>query len=350
MNSAITSKCPNCAAGLIFNAEKQKFSCEFCLSDFTEEELKACAAEQTDEEQNKEFADSVDQYFCENCGAEVITDKNTAADFCYYCHNPVVMSRNVSGVYRPSKIIPFKLSRDEAAECFIRFARSKWFVPRSYLAKEHISKMTGVYYPFWLTDADTDSAIHALGKRIRSWRSGNYRYTETQSFDLWRRGRMHFEDIATSALSTEDKAMLEGVLPYPLDEYRDFSMPYLQGFLAKKRDVETADISGEVKSRMDKYASEMLMRTTRGYTTVDLRTLDVAILSAHWEYSLMPIWVLTYKKKKKTYVYAMNGSTGKIYGELPISVPKLLLFALGVLLGAFVAALLVGWMFGIGGV
>jgi len=343
MNSAITSKCPNCSAGLIFNADKQRFSCEFCLSDFTEEELKAQEREDSGAA-DAEFSDSVDQYYCESCGAEVITDKNTAADFCYYCHNPVVMSRNVSGVYRPSKIIPFKLSRDEAIDHFVKFASSKWFVPRSYLAKEHLSKMTGVYYPFWLTDADTDSAMRAIGKRIRSWRSGDYRYTETKSYDLHRRGRIHFEDIATSALTTEDKAMLEGVLPYPLDEYRDFSMPYLQGFLAKKRDIETADISGEVKHRMDGYASEMLLRTANTYNTVDIKQLDVAILSAHWEYSLMPIWILTYKKKKKTYIYAMNGATGKIYGELPVSIPKLLLFGLGVLAASFAVAFFIAWL------
>ena len=38
----------------------------------------------------------------------------------------------------------------------------------------------------------------------------------------------------------------------------------------------------------------------------------------------MPIWMLTYTpkkqgKKKKVFTYAMNGYTGKIYGQLPIS-------------------------------
>ncbi len=349
MNSAVTSKCPNCGAGLLFCADKQKFSCEFCLSDFTEYELNQSVESNGNEDGDREFADSTDTYSCQSCGAEVITDKNTAAGFCLFCHNPVVMSKNVSGIYRPSKIIPFKFSKEEATEHFVRFAKSKWFVPRSYLGRDHISKMTGVYYPFWLTDADTDSAMSAIGKRVRTWRSGDYRYTETKVYDVRRRGRIHFEDITTSALSTEDKAMLEGILPYPIEEYRDFSMPYLQGFLAKKRDVETVDIGAEVKRRMDSYASDILMRTARGYSTVDIRSLDVAILSAHWEYSLMPIWILTYKKKKKTYVYAMNGSTGKIYGELPISWPKLILFGLGVLVLAALVAFGIGWLITGGG-
>ena len=49
----------------------------------------------------------------------------------------------------------------------------------------------------------------------------------------------------------------------------------------------------------------------------------------------MPIWILTYKSKKgKTYTYAMNGYTGKVYGELPISFVKL-----GILLASVTAAL-----------
>jgi hypothetical protein len=62
--------------------------------------------------------------------------------------------------------------------------------------------------------------------------------------------------------------------------------------------------------------------------TVDPPTVGINISSSHWEYALLPIWILTYKKKKskknKVYTYAMNGNTGKIYGELPISVPKIL--------------------------
>ena len=33
----ITYKCPNCGGGLTFNAEKQKYKCEYCLSEFSQE-------------------------------------------------------------------------------------------------------------------------------------------------------------------------------------------------------------------------------------------------------------------------------------------------------------------------
>ena len=36
-------------------------------------------------------------FFAACCGAEVVTDATTAATFCYYCHNPVVLSGKLSG-------------------------------------------------------------------------------------------------------------------------------------------------------------------------------------------------------------------------------------------------------------
>ena len=353
METIITYKCPNCDAGLLFDAAEQLFKCEFCLSKFTEIELKATETAKNAEDKAREqeaYRSEILEYICSSCGAEVIADRNTAADFCYYCHNPIVLTDKVSGEFKPTKIIPFRFDKDRAKDTFLRFAKKKWFVPKDYFSRESIDKISGVYYPFWVTDADTDSEMDGIGKNVRTWRSGDYRYTETTTYAVYRRGQLHFEDITTSAISTEDKAMLEGILPYPVDDYQDFSMPYLQGYVAKKRDIDREMLSGEVKARMNSYAKTLLERTTH-YGSFTLNHLDVSILKSHWEYSLMPIWILTYKKKHKkkakkdkTYVYAMNGSTGKVYGELPVSIPKLILASLGAFFGAGLFGALIGYM------
>ncbi len=354
MDASVTYKCPNCDAGLIFNAEGQTFLCEFCQSRFTESELNDTLTAKKAEEKAKEneaFNAEINEYRCTSCGAEIIADKNTAADFCYYCHNPVVLSDKVSGQLRPTKIIPFKFDKDSAKNEFVRFAKKRWFLPRDYFSMGSMDKISGVYYPFWVTDADTDSYLRGIGTNVRTWRAGDYQYTETTKYSVLRRGDIHFEDITTSAISTEDKKMLEGILPYPIDDYKDFSMPYLQGYVAKKRDIERKELEPEVKGRMNSYAETLLTRTT-SYSSLDISSLDVSILSSHWEYGLLPIWILTYNKKHKTnkskdktYIYAMNGSTGKIYGELPVSIPKLLLAAFGLFAGIFLVLFLLMYYF-----
>ena len=329
MEATVTYQCPNCGAGLAFDAASQKFNCEFCLSSFTEQEISASQPEELLREQEQaraEYNDALNEYSCPNCGAEVVADEHTAADYCYYCHNPVVLGGKLSGQMRPHRIVPFRYDKEEAKKRFFKFAKSKWFVPNGFFAASQVEKITGVYYPFWITDADTEGDLEADATRLRLWRIGNVEYTETSKFKIQRSGEIHFEDITTSAFSEADKAMLEGVLPYPSEALQEFSMPYLSGYVAKKRDVEREDLNEEIKRRMNDYATTLLKRTVLGYNTVSARNLDLKIHKSHWEYSLLPIWMLTYRDRKdRLYTYALNGYTGKVYGELPVSIGKLML-------------------------
>ena len=337
MNTIVTYQCPNCGAGLPYNAEKLKFVCEFCLSEFSEEEVKAANQEQVVKEKeaaNQAFNDSMRQYVCQSCGAEIIADANTAADFCYYCHNPVVLSDKVTGEMKPDRIIPFKYDRKSAADKFMAHAKKKIFLPSDFLDEKQIEHLSGIYYPFWVTDADTDCHLDGEAANVRKWRSGDKEYTETTRFLVHRRADIHFEDITTSALSDGDKKMMEGILPYPSDALEEFSLPYLSGFLAKKRNLSRDDVGKEVKGRIDGYAQKMLRSTVRGYDSFHQRGSGARILKSHWDYALMPVWVMTYRDKKgKIYTYTMNGHTGKVFGQFPVSPVKL-----SILFGAVFAA------------
>ena len=44
----VSYKCPNCGGSVVFDPKKQKFCCEFCMSEFTEEEMKAAALSSTE--------------------------------------------------------------------------------------------------------------------------------------------------------------------------------------------------------------------------------------------------------------------------------------------------------------
>ena len=114
----ISFKCPNCGGELIFDPATQKYKCEYCNSLFTQEELDAmkpmqgeepdavaqeqaggeradetAAVEQTAGERESEPEGEAVYYSCPSCGAEIVTDATTAATFCYYCHNPVVLGK-----------------------------------------------------------------------------------------------------------------------------------------------------------------------------------------------------------------------------------------------------------------
>jgi len=344
--ATVTYACPNCGAGLIFDAQKGKFACEFCLSDFEKQDLEASGnADKVREReaQDREFCEQMRAYFCPSCGAEVMADGETVADFCYFCHNPVVLADKLSGVFRPDRIIPFKFGKQQAIEKFLKYAKSHRYVPRDYFCAEQVDKITGIYYPFWVTDADSSAALTAEGTRIRTWIVGNIKYTETTRLEFEREGEIHFEDIVTSALSTEDKEMLEGILPYPSESLEEFSAPYLTGFVAKKRDVERESLSEEIRERMEGYADRLLRGTIDGEMGRTRPRLNIH--QSHWEYALMPVWVLTYRDKEgQIYKYAMNGYTGKVYGELPVSKAKLAATFAAIMAAVAAVIFAVGWV------
>ena len=348
-SSTVAYQCPCCGAGLGFDPDRQKFACEFCLSEFDEAELADCGAAEAAQKQaadGEAFCEQMNVFSCPNCGAEMVADDNTVADFCYYCHNPVVHAGRLSGQLQPNRVIPFRLTKGEAEDIFLKWCKTKWFLPKAFKARAHAEQIRGVYYPFWVTDADAEGATDFDARRVRSWHAGDYKYTETREYKIERAGDIHFEDIVTCALSDADKKMLEGVLPYPSDELTEFSMPYLSGFFAKKRDIERDSLTAEVRERMHEYTTELLRRTvSSSYTTLTPGETSVHIKESHWEYALLPIWILTYTHKDgKIYTFAINGSTGKIYGELPVSYPKL-----AVLLGAIAlpATAILSWIGGV---
>ena len=107
----VSYKCPNCGGSVVFDPKKQKFCCEFCMSEFTKEEMEAAALKSTETSGTQEESSAADTaqnnnagstkqnedalvYICPSCGAEVVTDATTAATFCYYCHNPVVLQES----------------------------------------------------------------------------------------------------------------------------------------------------------------------------------------------------------------------------------------------------------------
>ena len=69
-----------------------------------------------------------------------------------------------------------------------------------------------------------------------------------------------------------------------------------------------------------KVSCESALRSTvTGYTTCTPETQTVRIRRGQVQYALLPVWMLHTKWKGKDYLFSMNGQTGKLTGDLPVS-------------------------------
>ena len=121
--AVLSYKCPNCGGELIFDPNTQKYKCEYCFTDISQEKLDTLKPAQSSEKKTENYdTDSKAVFYqCPSCGAEIVTEETTAATFCYYCHNPVVLSGRVSGEFLPDKIIPFSIDKKKATEKFLEY-------------------------------------------------------------------------------------------------------------------------------------------------------------------------------------------------------------------------------------
>lgn len=336
--AAITLKCPNCGGGLVFNPDTQKYKCEYCMSDFGLEELEekeppAPAAAPEKAAREREEGDMVG-YTCPSCGAEIVTDATTAASFCYYCHNPVVMEGRLEGSYHPDYVIPFAIDREKAKEIFSQWIRRKRFVPGAFYSNKQIESMTGVYFPYWLYSCRVDGRLDAEGTKLRIWESGNLRYTEHKTYHISRGGRMEVQHVSRNALKKANGKLADGVLPFQPEGLKPFQIGYLTGFMAEKRDLEQEALAAALEAEVKNFAESSLKNSAGGYTSLKVRQQSADLKNVTWHYSLFPVWTMTYRGPRdgKIYYFALNGQTGKICGELPVDSGKLAVFFLLVFL------------------
>lgn len=349
--AVVSYKCPNCGGNLGFDPETQKLKCEYCLSSFDQEEVEKLTHEHTYDTPGQEIIEddsqsayydvhgSANLYTCPSCGAQVITDSNTSATTCYYCHNPIAFTKQLSDEFRPSKVIPFQKSKDQALQTFLNWCGHKKFLPDDFSSPRQLENIAGLYVPYWLVDCDAYGYMRGTGKKIHSWRQGDYRYTKTDIFAISRAAKMSFSYLPHDASSKADDKIMESIAPFNYEDLKDFSYSYLSGFMSEKYDVDKEAVYPLIKSRVEQAVERELRSSILGYTTTSMAGSNVQVNRTRFHYTLMPVWMLTYTYENTTYMFAMNGQTGKTFGSLPVSQKKLNILFLVVFLISFVIIL-----------
>lgn len=331
----LNHECPGCGANIVFNPENQRWDCDYCGSSYQvddfkkyEEEMKK-KAKSTNADSNINKNIDMDEYECQNCGARVVTDKNTTATSCVYCGSTTIMKNRLQGEFKPEKIIPFYVAKENAIKEFYRFSKKKWFAPKKFYDKENIREVKGIYIPFWLYDCSTNGSVNASAQRVKSWSSGNYRYTKTDYYDVYRAGNMEFDKVPVDGSTKFEDDIMDSIEPYDYNDLVDFTPSYMSGFLAEKYDVNESDSYERANTRAKNSTIEEFKKTMNGYSSIQVKNDNIQVTKTHSSYVLLPVWLLNINYKNKMYKFAMNGQTAKMVGNVPISIGKLLLKSIG---------------------
>ena len=324
-------KCPNCGGRLEFDANTQKLKCPYCDGTFDpeifdEDNHYTVTSERWEDE-------DIVEYTCRSCGGTIMADKETAASSCPFCGNPVVMTSNVSGIYKPKKVIPFKLDKKEAKNRYKAFLKGKPLLPDAFRSEAVIDELKGIYVPFWLFGGKANARMWFDATRVRHWNEGEYICTETSYYKLFRSGAVSFADVPVDASSKIDDLLTESIEPFDLSEGKDYSDNYLAGYFADKYDLPAEETRQKASSRIATSTTSLFSSTTGAYDSCIPSSSSISISNARQDYVMYPVWLLNVKYQGKMYTFAMNGQTGKFVGDLPSDNGKLIKYVILVFLG-----------------
>lgn len=269
---------------------------------------------------------------CQRCGATQSVEPGLAALRCAFCAAPAVVEAPASDtMVRPEGLLPFRITRDQAAGMFRSWLSRLWFRPGDLGEKAALSALQGVYVPFWTFDAATHSEWEAEAGTPYQVNVGGR--AETRVRWEWVSGFLEkfFDDLPVAASKGLPRELTPGLEPFPTKDLLPYEPSFLSGFLAEEIAVDLPEALREARGRMD---AEIRAACARQIPAPMHRNLSVKTAWSGLAYKsgLFPIWIAAYDYRATPFRFLVNGVTGRVSGKAPWSVAKIALALLALLL------------------
>lgn len=292
---------------------------------------------------------------CENCGATVRYDTESRTTDCPFCATPYVIepSPTESGRQEPEFVLGFEIPREKADAIYREWlGNGGLFRPGDLREAARPDRLQGIYLPFWSFSARADSVWSAnIGEHW--YRTETYTTTDdkgnttthtrqVQETEWWPlEGRHHsyhnFYLVSGSRGLAQSVALW--VQPFQLLALKRYSARYLAGWLSEEysvdRDHAYAICEAEYRAREASRVDAFLPGDTHSNLSVRTTFSDVSS-----DLILLPHYLISYRYGGALYRTLINGQTGKIAGERPVSGRRIAAFVAGILVLIALAVIL----------
>ena len=336
-----TFPCGSCGADLVFSIGQQSLECPYCgdvreiehapESEVREQDFRAQLrrlAELRSDAAAGASEDGLNEVQCDACGATVVFPGTLTSSECSFCGSPIQRAAVHTAADRVTVdgVVAFMVNRDTARANLAKWVKSRWFAPNEFKRRGVDGRFTGIYLPFWTFDSHTFS-------RYRGER-GEYYYVTVGSGKNKRRERrtrwysasgtvrQFFDDVLVVATNALPRSIIDKLEPWPLHTVQPYTPELLAGSLARTYDVELDDGFGIARGRIDD-AIRGLVRRDIGGDTQRIHEVSTTYDPITYKHLLLPVWVMAYRFREKTYRVTVNAATGEVHGERPWSAWKI---------------------------
>ncbi len=343
--------CQQCGAQLMFSPGTTHLLCPYC----SHEQDIPTSIEQIEELNFLNYVGSVatetiqeteQVLHCNNCGAEYTLPENQESGSCPFCGSNVVIPTDPEKRIQPKSLLPFVITKVLAKEKFSQWVGSRFWAPNDLkkLALEE-GGLSGMYIPYWTYDTFTTTAYTGM-RGEHYWVTESY--TDSQGNRQTRQVRktrwypasgvvfVPFDDVLVLGSTHLPPKYAQALNSWDLTNIKPYQPQFLSGFQAMRYDIPLEEGFEKAKEFMAPGIHRAICYDIGGdeQQVLESRTQYDRITFKHL---LLPIWSGAYRYKSKSWSYLVNGQTGEIKGEAPISAWKVAIAViLGLIVGGFI--------------
>ena len=282
-------------------------------------------------------------FHCKNCSAEVRCEPESRSTLCPFCATPYVVETNESssGKSEPEFVLGFEIALDVADRIYREWiGRNGLFRPADLSDVVQADGLRGIYLPFWSFTMEAQSrwsasigefwyrtetytTTDAKGNSVQQTR----RVQETEWWPLSGGHHAFYSFYLVSASKGLPQDVSAWVEPFQLAALKRYAPKFLSGWLSENESIDREEARARSRVEFERRERDAIVKFLPGDTN-QLVQVETKLNELDSDLLLLPIYLRSYRYKGKLYRTLINGQTGKIAGEKPISSGRVALFVL----------------------
>jgi hypothetical protein len=284
------------------------------------------------------------RYFqCPNCGSQIAADPQARSTVCPFCDAAMVVeySPDMTGRQSPEFVIGFAITAEQAQAKFSDWVRAGGMFRPGDLERAQIDgKLRGIYLPFWsfsmLAQSSWSAQIGEYWYRTESYTTTDSqgktvtrtrRVRETEWWPLQGRHHRFYSHYLVSGSRGLAQNEADRIKPFHLAALHRYAPSFLAGWLTEEYSVGAQEAMQRSMQEFRRQEHEHIAKFLPGDTHSGLN-VQTDFSRATSDLILLPIYLATYRYGGKPYRFLINGQTGAIAGDKPLSALRIALFAM----------------------
>lgn len=287
---------------------------------------------------------------CNQCGAEFTWPENKESGSCPFCGSNVVVPTDPQSRIEPKSVLPFAVDLKAARQKFKDWIGSRFWAPNNLKALALVENgLRGCYIPYWTYDSFTTTAytgqrgIHYYVNETYTDSNGNTQTRQVRRTNWYPVSGVvfvEFDDVLVVASEHLPPRYAQAMNSWQLSNLAPYDSKYLSGFVAMRYDKGLEAGFEDAKRIMDPTIQNAIRRDIGGDEQM-ISSYSVQYDRLTFKHILLPIWSGAYRYGGKSWAYLVNGQTGEVRGEAPVSPWKV---AIAVILGLLVIGTIIYFM------